>query len=210
MQNKDLWRAQLNNVNHVLDYFLCGDGKYRAYSESSAQSLSDKVSGIIRSIADTEFTNALITTDYLYAPASTRHHGYFKGGLLCHSLVVTKLLLEYTINNNLEWIRIQSPVLVGMLHDLCKVYTYVYDEYDKSYFYSEYMYMPVHGHAEKSLAFIMKHGLQITEEEMLCILHHMGAYEKDKWNEYGEAIQRYPNVLWTHMADMYASKVNCV
>lgn len=208
MQSKDLWRAQLNNVNRALDYFLCGDGKYRAYSQSSAQSVLDKVSGIIRSIADTEFTDALITTDYLYAPASTRHHGNFRGGLLCHSLLVTKRLLEFTINNDIEWRRVQSPVLVGMLHDLCKVYAYVVTE--DGYKHSNHMFFPVHGHAEKSLAFIVKHGINITEEEMLCILHHMGAYETDSWAEYDAAIKQYPNVLWTHMADMYASKVDGV
>ena len=42
---------------------------------------------------------------------------------------------------------------------------------------------------------------------MLCIRYHMGAYEKDGWNEFDLAIRKYPNVLWTHTADMYASKV---
>ena len=35
----------------------------------------------------------------------------------------------------------------------------------------------------------------------------MGAYEKDMWNEYDKAIIKYPNVLYTHTADMIASKI---
>lgn len=37
----------------------------------------------------------------------------------------------------------------------------------------------------------------------------MGAYEKDMkmWDYYGRAIEKYPNVLFTHTADMIASKI---
>ena len=47
----------------------------------------------------------------------------------------------------------------------------------------------------------------LTEEEMLCIRYHMGAYQTDEWNEFDAAIHKYPNVLYTHMADMGASKI---
>lgn len=50
-------------------------------------------------------------------------------------------------------------------------------------------------------------GLIVSEEEALCIRYHMGAYEKDDWKGFDEAIQKYPNVLWTHHADMVASKL---
>jgi hypothetical protein len=37
----------------------------------------------------------------------------------------------------------------------------------------------------------------------------MGAYETDPkmWNYYGAAIEKYHNVLFTHTADMIASKI---
>jgi len=47
----------------------------------------------------------------------------------------------------------------------------------------------------------------LTEEEILCIRYHMGAYNCDDWEGYDKAIRKYPNVLFTHTADMYASKV---
>ena len=43
---------------------------------------------------------------------------------------------------------------------------------------------------------------------MLCIRWHMGAYDDEKnWNILGRAIEEYPNVLYTHTADMIASRV---
>lgn len=36
----------------------------------------------------------------------------------------------------------------------------------------------------------------------------MGAYDdKSVWNNLGAAIEQYPNVLYTHTADMVASRV---
>ena len=49
--------------------------------------------------------------------------------------------------------------------------------------------------------------ITLTEEEILCIRYHMGPYVTADWDEYDKAIKKYPNVLFTHTADMYASKV---
>lgn len=40
------------------------------------------------------------------------------------------------------------------------------------------------------------------------ILFHMGAFtEQDQWRSYTNAVHQFPNVLWTHHADMIASHV---
>lgn len=50
--------------------------------------------------------------------------------------------------------------------------------------------------------------MTLTEEEMLCIRWHMGAFDdKEHWNNYGRACTAYPNVLYTHTADMIAARV---
>jgi hypothetical protein len=42
----------------------------------------------------------------------------------------------------------------------------------------------------------------------MCIRYHMGAFtDKSEWNDYTRAVRNYPNVLWTHQADMLASQV---
>lgn len=39
----------------------------------------------------------------------------------------------------------------------------------------------------------------------------MGAFtDKSEWNDYTRAVNLYPNVLWTHQADMLASHVEGV
>ena len=65
----------------------------------------------------------------------------------------------------------------------------------------------IKGHGSKSVI-LLSHLLQLTEEEMLCIRYHMGPYEKEEWEEYDTAIHKFENVLWTHHADMLASKVD--
>ena len=38
-----------------------------------------------------------------------------------------------------------------------------------------------------------------------------GAFDdKKNWNRYGEAVTKYPNVLYTHTADMIASRIKGV
>ena len=61
------------------------------------------------------------------------------------------------------------------------------------------------GHGSKSVA-IASTLIQLTPEEVACIRYHMGAYEKDEWDNLDVAIRRFNNVLWTHTADMMASK----
>ena len=51
----------------------------------------------------------------------------------------------------------------------------------------------------------------LTMEEIACIRYHMGAFtDKSEWNDYTRAVKAYPNVLWTHQADMLASHVKGV
>lgn len=63
------------------------------------------------------------------------------------------------------------------------------------------------GHGEKSVM-LLSQFYTLTEEEICCIRYHMGAFTpKEEWNDYTGAIHAYPNVLWTHHADMLASHV---
>ena len=144
---------------------------------------------------------------FFTAPASTKYHGAYEGGLFDHSLMVTKRLLELTDKLGLKWDHSDSPFIVGMYHDLCKVDNYYYDIEDESYKYNNDVIIP--GHAEKSIIYTLKY-INLTDEEIACIRWHMGAYEKDPkmWTYYGKAIEQYPNVLYTHTADMIASKID--
>lgn len=150
--------------------------------------------------------------DFFTAPASIHHHGAYEGGLFDHSYLVARNLVDLTKKLNLEWERPESPYLVGILHDVCKCDNYKRtkpdDMHPEAWVYSNGQLLT--GHGDKSVMMVQQL-ISLTEEEMLCIRWHMGAFDSEKnWNAYGQSITKYPNVLWTHTADMMAARIQGV
>ena len=145
-------------------------------------------------------------TMFINAPASTKYHGAYEGGLFDHSEAVMDALLDLTDNMTLTWERPESPYIVGLFHDLCKIDMYEWDIETGKFKYSNDPI--IDGHGEKSIIYLQKY-IDLTDEEIACIRWHMGAYETDtkKWEYFDRAIRKYPNVLYTHTADMIASKI---
>ena len=143
---------------------------------------------------------------FFKAPASINHHGNYEGGLFDHSLETAKALVDLTQRLNLRWERMESPYIVGMFHDLCKCDDYTFDSENGVWVYNDNKMLP--GHGDKSVIMLQQY-MELTEEEIACIRWHMGAYEKDTrmWEYYGRAIEKHPNVLYTHTADMIASRI---
>ena len=152
-----------------------------------------------------EVVECLDNTGYFDAPASTKYHGDYIGGLFDHSHVVTSSLLDLTEKLELKWERPISPYIVGMFHDLCKCDDYIYDPDEERFKHRDNLIL--NGHGEKSVIMAQKL-LDLTDEEIACIRWHMGAYDdKENWNILGRAIEEYPNVLYTHTADMIATRI---
>ena len=156
----------------------------------------------------------LCETDFFRAPAARGHHSAYPGGLFDHSLHVTQVLVDWQTKRVSEpWLRPESPIIVGMLHDVTKIGKYmstqdmnaVTHEIEQCYINNP-MYSGFGGHGNDSVCKIELH-CELTEEERLCIRYHMGAYETADWNDFDKAIRKFPNVLWTHTADMIASKL---
>ena len=160
----------------------------------------------------------LIDMGFFVKPASISFHGNESGGLFLHSFNVADVLIDMTERLDLDWKRQQSPFIVGMFHDVCKMDDYV-DENAKGIVlmgtgspvtsdpkWTKNDSKVLKGHGDKSVMMLSQF-LTLTEEEMLCIRFHMGAYQTDEWQEWDRAIRKYETVLWTHTADMYASKV---
>lgn len=154
-------------------------------------------------IGNEPLMNYMKTGGFFTAPASTKYHGVYEGGLYDHSKAVFNRLQWMTINLRLNWQRSISPFIIGFFHDLCKCDQYIM--LDGKYEYSTNTLLK--GHGDKSIM-ILSRFMTLTEEEMLCIRYHMGAYEKDDWDGFDRAIKKYPNVLMAHTADMFASKVD--
>lgn len=160
--------------------------------------------------------NGRFTGGFFHAPASTRFHGAYEGGLYDHSRQVYERLKDLTYNNGLEWERKESPFIIGFFHDLCKMDSYYRIQKDTETVFAWNDAAEDKRHAEKSLALLEKH-IELTDEERDCILYHMGPYANKKmaWDDiarlyanYDAAISRHENVMWTHMADMLASKID--
>ncbi len=157
---------------------------------------------------------------FFTAPASTKYHGAFEGGLFEHSRNVTQVLITLTADNGLVWQRPESPYIIGMFHDLCKIDLYRHPEVAPPLLadghelhaveVTKWEHNPdvlLKGHGDKSVMLLSQY-LQLTLEEILCIRYHMGAFvDQKEWNDYTRAIHRFDTVLWTHHADMIASHI---
>lgn len=167
------------------------------------------------------FKKYLVENGFFVKPAAIHHHGNYVGGLFDHSYEMMEDLVEMTRRLDIKWSDPRSPWIVGMFHDLCKMDDYIDSNAegillmgtgspvskDPIWKYNDNAILK--GHGDKSVMMLSQF-LTLTEEEIFCISFHMGAYETDRWNQYDVAIKKYETVLWTHTADMYASKVKGV
>lgn len=151
-----------------------------------------------------EFVDMLRDMTFFTAPASIHHHGAYSGALFDHSMAVANTLLSFTKRLELKWEDGRSPLIVGMFHDFCKLDNYQRTD-NEAWEYNNAALLP--GHGDKSVMMLQQH-IHLTEEEMFCIRWHMGAFDnKENWNSYGQAVTHYPNVLYTHTADMVAARI---
>lgn len=157
-------------------------------------------------------------TDFFTAPASTKYHGAFPGGLCEHSLAVADALfklLETFDPHGDTGIYDDSIILVALLHDVCKANFYTEttrrqkDESGKWTEVRTYMIddpVPM-GHGEKSLYLLLQTGLKLSDHEAAAIRWHMGAYHDfDQRRTLEQAFEKYPLALFLHLADMIASQ----
>ena len=145
--------------------------------------------------------------EYFTAPASTKYHGAYEGGLFEHSMNVTKALVRLTKDCQLKWESSSSPYIIGLFHDLCKIDNYVSEGLSAAPIYKYNTETVLKGHGDKSVM-LLSSLMRLNMEEILCIRYHMGAFtEKEEWADYTRAIHMCPSVLWTHQADMIATHI---
>ena len=153
-------------------------------------------------------------SDFFKAPASTRFHGNFEGGLFQHSMKVYEILKEKVRTSVLPIdVKEESLIIIGILHDICKVNFYKVDYrnaknalgvWEKVPYYAVEDTIP-YGHGEKSVMMISEY-IKLTSEEKYAIRWHMGYTEpKELYTTIGEAYKKYPLALLTHEADLEAT-----
>jgi hypothetical protein len=156
-------------------------------------------------------------TDYFTAPASTKYHDSFEGGLAKHSNNVLYCLLNVLKIEQFSIFDIdrQSIIICALLHDICKTNFYKVSEKnvkdEKTGKWNKENYYTIedshfYGHGECSVMLIEKH-IKLTDEERYAIRWHMGAWSDDKTGALNKAFKTYPLALALHMADMMASNL---
>lgn len=157
-------------------------------------------------------------SDFFTAPASTRYHCAYEGGLCDHSLHVYECLKNYLERNRVKdeyglSYPDESIAVVALLHDICKVNLYrtsfrnkkndVTGVWEKVPYYEYHDTLP-YGHGEKSV-YIVSSYMRLTREEAMAIRWHMGFSGEENVNTIGRALGMYPLALAAHIADMEAT-----
>lgn len=157
-------------------------------------------------------------SDFFTAPASTRFHNAFEGGLLRHSLNVYDCLCSYMDTPRVKegyklTASAETLAIVALLHDVCKVNFYKVStrnakndktgQWEKVPYYEINDTLP-YGHGEKSV-YMVSGFMRLTREEAMAIRWHMGFSGNEDKNSIGKALEMFPLAFALSVADMEAS-----
>ena len=156
-------------------------------------------------------------SDFFEAPASTRHHCAYVGGLAEHSLHVYGVLVQLveTFGTRVPY---DSVAISALLHDVSKTNFCVQEQAwrkDDRGKWESYIRWGVNdllplGHGEKSL-FIISKFIQLSDAEAAAIRWHMGAWTEgvtsgySMGKAYNGAVDKYPLVTLLTTADNIAT-----
>ncbi len=157
------------------------------------------------------------SSDFFTAPASTRYHGSYEGGLAQHSINVYECLKAYMERDRVRELygmeySDETIALVSLLHDVCKIGCYksgtrnVKDEngvWQKVPIYTFDDPLP-YGHGEKSV-YIISGFMRLSREEAFSIRYHMGFSGNEDKGTVGKALEQFPLAFALSVADMEAS-----
>lgn len=157
------------------------------------------------------------SSDFFTAPASSRYHGNFDGGLCQHSVNVYECLKDYMKRERVcevynMSVTDETIAIVSLLHDLCKVNLYKQSTRNVKGEDGIWHQVPIYefddklpyGHGEKSV-YIISGFMRLTREEAFAIRYHMGFSGEENNNTVGKALEMFPLALATNIADMEAT-----
>ena len=151
-------------------------------------------------------------SDFYIAPASSKYHGSYAGGLLEHSLNVYHELKRISgLYPQIE-MSDETAAIIALFHDLCKVNFYKPDTrnvkkdgvWQTVPYYTVEEKFPFGGHGSKSV-FICQKFIDLTPEEAAAINCHMSCWNGD--TKVGDTYERYPVAWMLHVADESATFV---
>ncbi|MDR3767480.1 MAG: HD domain-containing protein [Butyricicoccus sp.] len=155
----------------------------------------------------------LESTDFFTAPASTRFHAAYEGGLLEHSLNVYEVLISKHYDPEKD--DLESFTIASLLHDICKAGFYTIEYRNRKNERGEWEKVPVYaiddkfpyGHGEKSV-FLIERFMRLKNEEAVAIRWHMGGFDDTARAgsfAIAHAYEKYPLAVKLHLADLEAT-----
>lgn len=158
------------------------------------------------------------SSDFFTAPASTRYHGNYEGGLLEHSLNVYDCLCDILSRPRIKEVygieySDESIAIAALLHDICKVNFYNVafrnakneaGKWETVPYYTIDDRLP-YGHGEKSV-YIISGYMRLTRDEAFAIRYHMGfSADKENHGNVGKAMEMFPLAFFLNCADSEAA-----
>lgn len=203
----------------IYESLLAGAIAQRAKDRLTEPVYRTKLPDIITNI--TTILNWLRSNDFYTAPASTRYHESFKGGLLIHTLKAYNKMTELHTIPSFVKVDIASATLVILAHDWCKIGKYEsYIKNEKNpktgiweekyaYKYSD-KYLGL-GHGPQSLmmlsSFCNARFNSLNFDEMAAIRWHMYTYDVTNYDitDLNNCNSKIPLVTLTQFADQLAA-----
>ena len=158
----------------------------------------------------------ILASDFFKAPASTKFHSAFEGGLVEHSVKAYKRFLK-NIKDEFgddyqEKISDESIAIIGLLHDVCKIDFYKVELRNKKDENGNWIQVPYYtvedklpyGHGEKSV-YILSGFMRLSREEAMAINWHMGGFDsRVQGGSYSMSVafKNYPLALIFHVSDI--------
>ena len=149
-------------------------------------------------------------TDFFTAPASTRFHESFEGGLLYHTLKVYNQIVDLKKVAKFSKVDVASAALVALVHDWCKINLYSpYKKNVKNQETGQWEQVDAYNrgsyefpHGQQSLE-VARCFFKFTQEEKIAITHHMGHWYCHPSEEgcLQASNERYPLVHMLQFAD---------
>lgn len=154
-------------------------------------------------------------SDFFTAPASTRFHECYEGGLCEHSVRVFQHMIRLLKAYPEVKVSGETAAIVCLLHDVCKIGCYQVEMRNKKVngnwvqepYYTFTENLAYGGHGSKSV-YIIQTAMNLTVDEAVAINCHMGV-ENGNW-AVNDAFRQFPLAFLLHTADMAAtiSKLN--
>lgn len=157
----------------------------------------------------------LLDSDFFTAPASTRFHGDYEGGLCEHSIHVWEELMRLLSVYPEVNVTGESAAIVSLLHDVCKIGCYKQELRNVKvdgrwvqrpyYVFSEdFAYG---GHGSKSVFVVQQH-IVLTAQEAVAINCHMGPWDRSCGDySLGTAYESNHLAWLLHVADEAATYI---